>query len=411
MSTQHRITFLLGAGASIPAGYVSMNHLTELILGGSELTLHSDKTFVRRPPPEPGFPPMPEDRMMPVIRRLLGWLYLQTRSYFVARGEFKAVNYEDIYFAAAQLADDLTELQNPAIQPFMDTLKSDMCGWPEYVRLGLGQPIPDANTLHDTSELACRYIQANVTNKLSGPPIQTGHLALIHDACNNSSLELQGIATLSHDNHVEVFLQGKGIDIADGFSAESTASNYRIWKNKFVNNNSVPFLKLHGSVDWFKLTRQITGSVRRIDRVGKVTRTTITPQGSDPGSVGVDFNRYTRAEDRLPLMLMGTFNKPTQYSRGLMADIHYRFRRILNDTDCLVICGYSFGDKAINNHIIDWLDNGKRVVVIDPKPMDDVIRTARYAAGRFLKSNAAQFITRGIETVSLDDVLRQCSMR
>lgn len=411
MSTKQRITFLLGAGASIPAGYVSMDELTKLVLGGSDLTLHTDKTFVRRPPPEPEFPPIREDPKMPVIRCLVCWLCQQTTSYFFARGEPKVVNYEDIYFAASQLADDLTELQNPVIQPFMDRLKSNMCGWTEYVRLRLGQPIPDVENLHDISELACRYIQAIVTNKLSDPPGQTRHLALIHDACNNSSLELQGIATLSHDKHVEIFLQEQGIDIADGFRAESTASNYRIWQNDFSNHNSIPFLKLHGSVDWFKLTRQITGSVRRVDRIGKVTGITNTPQDSDPDSVRADYNEYTRAEDRLPLMLMGTFNKPTQYSRGLMVDIHYRFRNILLNTDCLVICGYSFGDKAINNHIIDWLDNGKRVVVIDPKPKDEVIRTARYAAERFLKSNAAQFITRGIETVSLDDVLRQCSMR
>ena len=39
--------------------------------------------------------------------------------------------------------------------------------------------------------------------------------------------------------------------------------------------------------------------------------------------------------DGLPLLPIGTFNKPTMYVGPMLLEVHYRFRKILKDTDAL----------------------------------------------------------------------------
>ena len=58
--------------------------------------------------------------------------------------------------------------------------------------------------------------------------------------------------------------------------------------------------------------------------------------------------------ESMPLLLIGTFNKVAEYSRGIFLDLHHRFRSTLREADRLVVCGYSFGDKGINTAVIEW---------------------------------------------------------
>ena len=51
-----------------------------------------------------------------------------------------------------------------------------------------------------------------------------------------------------------------------------------------------------------------------------------------------------------------------------MLDIHYRFRKILEGSETLVICGgYSFGNKALNTQLIFWhnANRPRSIAVID----------------------------------------------
>ena len=102
-----------------------------------------------------------------------------------------------------------------------------------------------------------------------------------------------------------------------------------------------------------------------------------------------------------------SLNKPSKYTWGLMLGIHYRFRKILEDSDTLVVCGYSFGDKAINTELIFW-HNARRsrsLVVIDPRCRWDVINSARFAAATLLES--AHFISKPLEDVKPDGFLEE----
>ncbi len=63
-------------------------------------------------------------------------------------------------------------------------------------------------------------------------------------------LELRGIATLAHDTHVEKNLGSAGIKLTDGFSPPIPDDTLRIWKNQFSSCDGIPFVKLHGSINW-----------------------------------------------------------------------------------------------------------------------------------------------------------------
>ena len=297
-------------------------------------------------------------------------LYCRTRDYFAVRGDGKTVNYEDLYFLASQLADDRTELQNPALLPFLEMLRH--YSGADYA---------------DLAEETCNFIDDVISTELSKPAKSTQHLSLFQKVSQDSDMALAGIATLAHDTHVETFLKSH-IELADGFGDASEGACFRVWENRFENTDSIPFMKLHGSVNWSRLDLRDPGGPTH--SVG--IRTCSHPECS-----------MTPLARRRPLLLVGTFNKPAMYARGIMVDIHYKLRTLLDSTDVLVICGYSFGDKAINNHIIDSRVVRRPIVVIDPRPREDVIRTARYAAGRFLSvgSGPRHFIEAKLEEVSL----------
>ena len=87
-----------------------------------------------------------------------------------------------------------------------------------------------------------------------------------------------------------------------------------------------------------------------------------------------------------PLFLAGTFNKISGYLNHVFLELHYRFHRTLAESSRLVVCGYGFGDKGINNRIADWMcpsseSTKRKMIVIDPKSLAKVQETARGAIG------------------------------
>ena len=91
---------------------------------------------------------------------------------------------------------------------------------------------------------------------------------------------------------------------------------------------------------------------------------------------------WQTADDGRPVLLIGTFNKVSEYTRGMFRHIHHRFRTMLREVEQLVICGYGFGDKGINSEIVGWYyaKRGRRFVIIDPNH-DRLVSNARRAIG------------------------------
>ncbi|MCY3595374.1 MAG: hypothetical protein OXH01_09105 [Bacteroidetes bacterium] len=408
LSQMSYVTFLLGAGASIPAGYSCTEQLTKKILASEGYFRYTDGRYL------PGTASPNTDYRTPAVRRIVDWLFKRTKEYFQEREDPKESNYEDIYYLASQLRDDRFELHNPAVLPLIQKLKCEMISWPEFEKYPEVSQRRDidperfsevparARDINLFCEETCHYIEDIVSDVLShSGKCCTKHLEIIKAIHRTPGLKLKGIATLAHDTHVERKLGRADIKLADGFSPPIPGDSLRIWKNQFSSSDGIPFMKLHGSVNWtrFDLSDQSKYKELPSSEIGI----------REPSNLDDSVYQYDEVAAPRPFLLIGTFNKPVQYNWGLMLDIHYRFRKILRDTDTLVVCGYSFGDKAINTQLIFWCaaERSRSLVVIDPRGKQEVIGSARFAAGRLLANeDSAQFITKPMEDVEPDELLR-----
>ena len=231
-----------------------------------------------------------------------------------------------------------------------------------------------------------------VNNNLSSVSAKTDHLLIIQDICNEYNVTC--IATLCHDTHLETFLMKQGISLEDGFSEPEDGIRY--WNNHFTSHDSIPLLKLHGSVNWSALRPR--GGNEYDEQIGIVEKSTCH---NDRTGVEYFFDKIHQKlpPQEVPLykgeaeLLMGTLNKTSRYSKGIFLDIHYCFRSKTDDTDRMVICGYSFGDRGINSHLTNWFygKRGRRFVIIHPKP-DDLITNAHPSIQEWLHKNRTDSI-------------------
>lgn len=103
-----KTTILLGAGASIDAGAASTGEITEAVLRECDFVKHTDSTFG-----PPGGTLLPGQRER--VKAALEFLHL-LNGYIEAYydGTSRAVNYEDLYYVARQVADSESwEYDNP----------------------------------------------------------------------------------------------------------------------------------------------------------------------------------------------------------------------------------------------------------------------------------------------------------
>ena len=384
MTSAMKTAILLGAGSSLPAGYPSTRCLTDRVLSGNGVKRHTDRTrFVNC-----------------MVRRL----HAEAERYFSARNE-RPANYEDLFYLAEQLSDEvLGEMENPAVCPFITKLKADMSPLVEAANAENKDPNKPSypNIPDDFRALlvkTCNYISNIVWSGLRPEPTSTNHLKIFVEACGIGNVT--GISTLCHDTHVETHLIKEGIALADGFSDEEEGVRY--WKGDLSSNSKIPFLKLHGSVNWFRLRPDCSSSWYD-DRIG-------IPLAGDRYHTRRD-GRSQMPVDDMPLLLIGTFNKVAEYSRGIFLDLHHRFRSTLREADRLVVCGYSFGDKGINTAVIEWYyaKRGRRFLIIHPDPCE-LFSTARAAIrskwhDEWKDNNSIDFMPSRLEEADVDKFLR-----
>ena len=383
-----KTAILLGAGSSLPAGYPSTRCLTDRVLSGNGVKRHTDRTrFVNC-----------------MVRRL----HAEAERYFSAKSE-RPANYEDLFYLAEQLSDEvLGQMENPAVYPFFTKLKADMSPLVEAANAENEVPNKTSypNIRDDFKVLltkTCNYISKTVSHHLCREPTSTDHLKIFEEACRTG--KVTAIATLCHDTHVETHLKEKeGIALADGFS-EKEKEGVRYWDGDFSSNSKTPFLKLHGSVDWFRFRPDDSSSYWYDDRIGI----------GDPYHTRRDDRPQTALDGGRPLLLIGTFNKVADYSQGIFLDLHHRFRSTLREADQLVVCGYSFGDKGINAAVIGWYyeKRGRRLLIIHPD-RDELVSNARSAIrnkwDEWEKSDTIDFMASRLEEVDVDEFLRKiCS--
>ena len=256
---------------------------------------------------------------------------------------------------------------------------------------------------------ACNYIYDIVWHSLVISPEKIDYLSSIFDACFDDTFSHVDICTLNHDTLLEQFLEknlsNKKIEVVDGFGQSINES--RFWDlSLFLNEkNKVHFLKLHGSISWFKVQNE-NGEERVV----------IPPRGWEIDSVRDNQGRILRPAGRRPVFLAGTFNKMLGYTQSIFADLYCQFHNSLGRTNSLVVSGYSFHDKGINTQIAEWLYAGMqhKIIVIHSKP-ETLLSSARGAISNNWKiwENTQQLIAipKMIEDINWSEISPYLEMK
>ena len=173
-------------------------------------------------------------------------------------------------------------------------------------------------------------------------------LSPIRDLLNSSENFKLNIFSLNYDLVFENILGSSSENLIEtGFTSEFVSREMiKVWKDEtFTDVNSKAKLnlyKLHGSLNW------------EYDPAFELIKEKLT------------FN-----DGKEPLIIFGSANKMLSFDPFLF--ILSEFRKQLNSSSLIVVIGYSFHDKYINNLLIQQLQqsNTRRMIVVDPKPMSD----------------------------------------
>lgn len=328
-----RTALFTGAGISVPGGLPSTTELTKKILK-TDLVTDVDCWPAQD---------------LKIILAFLEEIKDTIKPFY----QHREVNYEDIYCVISQINDCPEEYNNPVVSVFMENLKKQL----NKVYL------TDApNRVWDITELASYagfYVNYMVTYLLVTDKQFPGYLSFVRDMVRDQQSGNITIFTLNHDTLLEDYLSGIGISYYDGFYKNKNGQKY--WKPAlFLEDcHQVRLLKLHGSINWFR-------------NCGKRNNQFIKKENGCNSSF--DFQ-----EDKLPLILIGKFNKLLEYNKSIYVDLHYYFYRILPEINNLIITGYSFHDEGINSWIINWMDSSvqNRVFLIGPN-IDKTIDNTRH---------------------------------
>ncbi len=387
------IVFLLGAGASIPGGFPSTSELTDCVLSGEGVKRYSYGLYhLRSTGPDAE------------VKRITDYLRIiknEIDSYYKNNPERKA-NYEDLYYVTSQIADSKSgETDNPVVQTFIEKLRPQISAILKRYPCGRISTLEDEDfALKDLNKEASNYIHDVVWRKLEKKAESECHLSWLADACEDQAVSKKTIATLNHDTSLETYLQKRGIEPYDGFGDPENSVRYWEWKPGANNKrDSVTLLKLHGSIDWFRLYPEESDGYD--DRKG-------IPLKRDIDSIVDDKKRrLKKGNDGRPKLLIGTFNKLYSYAAGMFFDLHHMFREALRESKHLVVAGYGFGDKGINSHIIDWLFSSKenRITVVHPRP-EKLMQNARRAIERLKDSPSLSFVEKRVEKISWSELKR-----
>ncbi len=341
----HRCTtFLLGSGISIPSGYPSTAEITRELLAKNWLF---ERDEARSPVPVlsqsfGGVYPLRVEAIMGLLRILKS----HVDQHLALHGK-DAANYEDIYYLARQLLDGLRgEYDNPGLLPLMFELRTKASLMVEnlnsiYHLDGIGRK-KEKLGLEGLLDSAIHFIEESVAAQLA-PREKIVGLGLLDQFLAIDANSPLHVATLNHDTLVETHLSKH--QISDGFATFSPAAAK--FDPKTLDDGRpfrVRLLKPHGSINWF---RYKTADKLELD---------LKVLTNDPDHInGPDGEDLLTPQHRL--LLAGTTNKELAYGSGIFLELMFQFHKRLKETNLLIVSGYGFADKGINNRLWAWLDS------------------------------------------------------
>jgi hypothetical protein len=384
--------FLFGSGLSIPANLPSLAAITEQILTGKDVSRHTTGTYELTPGKS-----NPGDTTTDYVPAVLKLVTTIERKVSEFHGQtINPPNYEEIFYLCSQIRDsEYGEYENPVITPFIEKLLPELRPY-----IGESPGYPRRFTIAELSSEACKYIEHIVWEMLEVPTPNIDYLKFIGDSANDSENNIFDIFTLNHDTLVEQYLEKEKIEVTDGFGVEQNKIRYLDLKKLDENPRNIRIVKLHGSINWFRF----------ISRSAKNNRDAIgIPLTNDLWHTKDPEGEEQLPADGSPMILVGGFNKILQYTSGIYADLHCQLNASLKNTQRLVVCGYSWGDKGINSRVINWVTKGQenKIIQIHPRPQSCKSK-ARGAIARTWDSWQAndqlRIISKGAEDIKWNEI-------
>jgi len=294
----NKITFLFGAGISIPAGLPSGNQLTQRILANDRIFRHSSGVYFQ----DGEFPAYKEHGH---FFRVLN----EINQYLVDNGTPEP-SYEDIFDICYTLSH-----------------KSDKV---------LIDKLADINEfdLKDSAEL-CNYFNFFIYGQLATSRSLKYFDNMINFCKNKSKINY---FTLNHDLLLERVLSNHKFDYVNGFDKQK--GDVRFWDmSTYQNQSQFKIYKLHGSIDWYKYDNHFPVMACKGDY-----NHVKDDSGRDLGA----------ARNAYPHFLNGTTTKIGLYDSGPHKMLLELFEGNLDQTDVLIVSGYAYGDKGINKILTKW---------------------------------------------------------
>lgn len=342
MFIKNRIAFLVGSGISIKANMPSTKDITD------ELKLADDNNLILYINRMTG-----ENLMRDFIKHLINFL----RCYITNRN----INYEDIYFFSSQIEDHLSgQYDNPIIQYFIDSKKEDIIRFcpQEYQRDNVYELISQM-----TLDLNI-YISKLLSRILGQIPNDIDYLNIFNEINDNKDIDKLDIFSLNHDVILERYFTKKEIEFSTGFYIKDDVK-YKQWDPDLFESDEVKIklYKLHSSISWYdyKLGDENDTEITFEVPLDKTDRDVIND---------IDSKYYNARGSGSASTLIGTYNKLYEYSHGIFHNLFCLFTKNMRMVDSLIVCGYSFRDKGINNLIIEWLNQSidKKIILIHENP-------------------------------------------
>lgn len=360
------------------------NDITNQIISGDKVFRHTDGTFYI----DEGDGGV-SNLYSNYVRDIVEFLNLICREF---GSYYQSMNYEDLFFIVNQIYEcEVREYENPIVQFYID-----------HVRPGVEKNHPSSErNLENLRELT--YETKNYIRDLTWRSLHTEPLTLDQFSIVKNSLDKDlkvNVFTLNHDTLVEQYLYSNDISYCDGF--DDIQNDVRFWNNSFSqsSNDEVNLIKLHGSIDWFRL-RNDSGNYHD-EQIG-------IPLVIDYWHTKTKDKEYRTPPEGRPEFLIGTFNKILQYTNEIFFDLNYQFVNNLRTTNRLVVSGYGFGDKAINYQIVKWMyDNPENKMYVIHRNPDSLKINSRGSIGRNWSqwSDNGQLITikKHIDELKSDDI-------
>jgi len=377
----------------LPAGYPRTCEITKRVLSGKNVMHFTDDVFYFGKPlyEHMGIP----DEVVPRVIDFIGLIDEKLRNYY---GKEYMSNYEDIYFVASQIWNDQSGnydnvVVNSFVKEISDKVREIVAARPADIHENWG--------VFDLTRYSVNYINDIVWNSLQRRPKSTGYLSFLGELRDSSDTKTISIFTLNHDLLLEEAFAEIGLDINTGFNKLS--NELEIWDPNTFGNDNIPIqlFKLHGSINWFHYTCYNCGALSNSLCIS-ATRDSDHIKCPKCGD-------YLNSDGR-PNILTGTHNKMLEYSSSIYFIMQYHFYRQLNNINRLIISGYSFGDRGINNRIIEWVnkDPDNKIICIhkDPKKLQSSARQAiRNQWDILVSKGQLVFIESNIENLEWNKIL------